>query len=58
MSGNQAQHLQERNKDYFDQDNYLNYLDGLVDFSHYSSRNARLLKSQLGTATMVASFKE
>ena len=52
------QHLQERNKDYFDQDNYLNYLDGLVDFSHYSSRNARLLKSQLGTATMVASFKE
>lgn len=52
------QHLQERNKDYFDQDNYINYLDGLADFSHYSSRNARLLKSQLGTATMVASFKE
>ena len=52
------QHLQERNKDYFDQDNYINYLDGLADFSHYSSRNARLIKSQLGTATMVASFKE
>ncbi|MCW8634284.1 thrombospondin type 3 repeat-containing protein, partial [Streptococcus macedonicus] len=52
------QHLQEGIKDYFDSDNYKNYLEGMSHFNNYSARNIRLIKAQLPKASMVASFNE
>lgn len=52
------QHLQEEIKDYFDSDNYKNYLEGMSHFNNYSARNIRLIKAQLPKASMVASFNE
>lgn len=52
------QHLQEGVKDYFDSDNYKNYLEGMSHFNNYSARNIRLIKAQLPKASMVASFNE
>ena len=52
------QHLQEGIKDYFDSENYKNYLEGMSHFNNYSARNIRLIKAQLPKASMVASFNE
>ena len=52
------QHLQEGIKNYFDSDNYKNYLEGMSHFNNYSARNIRLIKAQLPKASMVASFNE
>lgn len=52
------QHLQEGIKDYFDSDNYKNFLEGMSHFNNYSARNIRLIKAQLPKASMVASFNE
>ena len=51
-------HLQEGIKDYFDSDNYKNYLEGMSHFNNYSARNIRLIKAQLPKASMVSSFNE
>lgn len=52
------QHLQEGIKDYFDSDNYKNFLEGMSHFNNYSVRNIQLIKAQLPEASMVASFNE
>lgn len=52
------QHLQEGIKNYFDSDNYKNFLEGMSHFNNYSARNIRLIKAQLSKASMVASFNE
>lgn len=52
------QHLQEGIKDYFDSDNYKNFLEGISHFNNYSVRNIQLIKAQLPEASMVASFNE
>lgn len=52
------QHLQEGIKDYFDSDNYKNFLEGMSHFNNYSVRNIQLIKAQLPKASMVASFNE
>ena len=51
-------HLQEGIKDYFDSDNYKNFLEGMSHFNNYSVRNIQLIKAQLPEASMVASFNE
>lgn len=53
-----TEELLERIKDYFDSDNYKNYLEGMSHFNNYSARNIRLIKAQLPKASMVASFNE
>ena len=52
------QHLQEGIKDYFDSDNYKNFLEGMSHFNNYSVRNIQLIKAQLPEASIVASFNE
>ena len=52
------QHLQEGIKNYFDSDNYKNFLEGMSHFNNYSVRNIQLIKAQLPEASMVASFNE
>ena len=52
------QHLQEGIKDYFDSDNYKNFLEGMSHFNNYSVRNIQLIKAQFPEASMVASFNE
>lgn len=52
------EHLQEGIKDYFDSDNYKNFLEGMSHFNNYSVRNIQLIKAQLPEASMVASFNE
>lgn len=52
------QHLQEGIKDYFDSDNYKNFLEGMSHFNNYSVRNIQLIKAQLPEASMVTSFNE
>lgn len=52
------QHLQEGIKDYFDSDNYKNFLEGMSHFNNYSVRNIQLIKAQLPEANIVASFNE
>ena len=51
-------HLQEGIKDYFDSDNYKNFLEGMSHFNNYSVRNIQLIKAQLPEASIVASFNE
>ena len=52
------QHLQEGIKNYFDSDNYKNFLEGMSHFNNYSVRNIQLIKAQLPEASIVASFNE
>ena len=52
------QHLQEGIKNYFDSDNYKNFLEGMSHFNNYSVRNIQLIKAQVPEASMVASFNE
>lgn len=52
------EHLREGIKNYFDSDQYKEYLNGIADFNNYSPRNIQLIKAQLPEATLVASFNQ